>query len=150
VGRVETHPSPQPLVNRLHPGQVRYGRQFDDQSFGVIDFKTASAKPEHLAIYGRQLHGYAYALENPAPGAFGLSPISRLGLLAFEPNNFENQVGSASLTGRLSWVEIPRDDQKFFRFLDDVVSLLEQPEPPKASPDCEWCRYRGESRRLGV
>jgi CRISPR/Cas system-associated exonuclease Cas4 (RecB family) len=71
-------------------------------------------------------------------------------LLAFEPNNFENQVGSASLTGRLSWVEIPRDDQKFFRFLDDVVSLLEQPEPPKASPDCEWCRYRGESRRLGV
>ena len=26
---------------------------------GVIDFETASAKPEHLAIYGRQLRGYA-------------------------------------------------------------------------------------------
>jgi hypothetical protein len=123
---------------------------FDDKTYGVIDFKTSSAKPDHLAIYGRQLHGYAYALENPASSAFGLNPISRIGLLAFEPNNFANQIGSASLTGCLAWVEIPRDDQKFFQFLDEVVNLLEQPEPPKASTECEWCRYRNNSRRSGV
>lgn len=122
----------------------------DDQTYGVIDFKTASAKPEHLATYGRQLHGYAYALENPAPRAFGLSPVSRFGLLAFDPNNFANQIGSGSLTGRLAWVEIPRDDHKFFQFLDEVVSLLELPEPPKGSAECEWCRYRNDSRKFGV
>ena len=50
--------------------------EFSDGSFGVVDFKTSAAKPEHIEFYSRQLHAYAYALENPAPGSLRLSPIS--------------------------------------------------------------------------
>jgi hypothetical protein len=56
-----------------------------DKTYGVIDFKTSTPRGDHLALYSRQLQAYAYALENPAPGAFGLAPVTKLGLLVFEP-----------------------------------------------------------------
>ena len=46
--------------------------EFDDGSYGVIDFKTSETKPEHAAFYSRQLHAYAYALQHPRQGAFAL------------------------------------------------------------------------------
>ena len=30
--------------------------EFDDGSYGVIDFKTTQTKREHVSLYGRQLH----------------------------------------------------------------------------------------------
>ena len=123
--------------------------KFDDNSFGVIDFKTSQVKPEHVSNYARQLHAYAYALENPAEGKFGLKPISRLGLLMFEPSLFSSKVdGSASLVGNLTWVELPRDDNAFLDFLADVLLVLDQPAPPDSSPMCQWCKYREASRLM--
>src|SRR5439155_10762617 len=54
---------------------------FDDGTYAVVDGKTCSTKDEHVMLYGRQLHAYAYCLEHPAPGKPRLAPISRLGLL---------------------------------------------------------------------
>ena len=124
--------------------------RFDDGSFGVIDFKTSSAKPGHLVLYARQLHSYAHALEHPAAGAFALGPVSRLGLLVFEPDAFAGRDGAALLTGGLAWVEIQRDDRILFEFLGEVLDLLDRPTPPEPSPDCEWCQYRSDARRLAV
>lgn len=60
---------------------------FDDGSYGVIDFKISNPSSESAAIYSRQLHAYAYALEHPAPGKLALSPVKKLGLLYFYPDN---------------------------------------------------------------
>jgi len=125
--------------------------RFNDGSYGIIDFKTAETKSEHIPLYSRQLHAYAHALENPSTGALALKPITKLGLLVYEPNNFlmhTNQ--SASLSGRLSWIEIQRNDKDFLRFLKEVVTVLEQPKPPGGNPACEWCKYRDTSRRIGL
>lgn len=123
--------------------------RFDDNSFGVIDFKTSQVKPEHVSNYARQLHAYAYALENPAEGRFGLNPVSKLGLLMFEPSLFSNASGgTASLSGSLTWVELPRDDNAFLDFLADVLAVLDQPLPPDPSPSCQWCEYRETSRQF--
>ncbi len=122
--------------------------RFDDRSYGIIDFKTSETRPEHVRLYGRQLHAYAQALENPSAGSFALSPISRLGLLAFRPSAFSNDSGgNALLGGDLRWIEIPRDDQGFANFMSEVVSVLELASPPEAATSCEWCRYRRESRQ---
>lgn len=122
--------------------------RFDDGTYGVIDFKTSEVKPEHLHIYTRQLHAYAYALENPASGKFALAPISKLGLLVFEPHEFSNEPGSKlSLHGKLGWIEIPRADQRFKDFLVEVLALLEQSSPPAQADNCLWCQYRNESRQ---
>ncbi len=122
--------------------------RFDDGSYGVVDFKTSQVKGSHVARYARQLRAYAYALEHPAPGKLALGPISRLGLLVFDPVAFDNRNdGSAALTGSLTWLEIRHDEDAFLTFIDDVLDVLERGTPPEPSPDCVWCRYREASRR---
>lgn len=112
----------------------------DDGTKGVIDFKTVDPKSDHLAIYGRQLHAYAMALEHPAAGKPEI--VSSLGLLCFIPDFFDAKDGEAGLFGPVQWIEVPRDDEGFERFLAEVVSVLEQDAPPPASPSCLWCRLR--------
>jgi len=117
--------------------------KFDDGTFGVIDFKTSKVKEENLAKYGRQLHAYALALENPTDGKLSRNPVSKLGLVVYEPNEFLKDGEEKSiLKGDLCWVEIPRDDSAFMKFLDDVITLLENPEPPDSEATCKFCAYR--------
>jgi hypothetical protein len=125
--------------------------EFDDGSYGIVDFKTTEPSPAHVPFYARQLQAYAFALENPAPGSLSLSPISRLGLLCVEPvimkKTTEGQVG---YYGETTWLEIPKDDQSFREFLTEVLTLLNQPEPPDANPQCVYCQYLDTSRQLGI
>jgi len=74
-----------------------------------------------------------------------------LGLVVFEPNTFAGGVdGHASLTGPVNWIEIPRDKLGFLAFLQQVLDVLELPDPPESSPTCGWCQYRAKSRTLGI
>jgi len=121
--------------------------QFDDGSYGVIDFKTTQAKSEHIPLYARQPHAYAHALENPKIGNFSVSPVSRLGLLVFEPKKYtQGKTGLVGFAGKVSWIEFERDAKSFKKFLEDVLDILELPEPPPHSSVCDWCKYRKETR----
>jgi len=121
--------------------------EFEDGTFGVVDFKTSEAKPEHLAFYSRQLHAYAYALEHPSPGGLALSPISRLGLLCVEPISLM-QVESDSLAfeGKVTWQECPIDEDSFHDFILLVLTTLEKAEPPQKGKYCSYCDYREAAR----
>jgi hypothetical protein len=121
--------------------------QFEDGSYGVVDFKTSEAKEEHIIFYGRQLQAYAFALAHPAPGKLQLSPVSKLGLLYFEPQHLDEvPPDGLSLIGPTKWVEIPQDENAFLDFIRLVSDLLSQPQPPAANPDCAFCAYREEAR----
>ena len=116
---------------------------FDDGTYGVVDFKTSQPKPYHVRFYGRQLHAYTYCLENPAPGKFALGPISRMGLLVVEPVAMDTTPdGHIAYLGNITWTEVPRDDEVFIAFLDQVITTLEAPEPPPPAEKCGWCQYR--------
>ncbi|OGO27648.1 MAG: hypothetical protein A2Z16_04655 [Chloroflexi bacterium RBG_16_54_18] len=121
--------------------------EFEDGTFGVVDFKTSEAKPEHLAFYSRQLHAYAYALEHASPGGLEISPISRLGLLCVEPVRL-TQAGTDSIAflGEVTWQECPKDENTFLGFIGLVLSTLEQPEPPQPGKHCSYCDYREAAR----
>jgi hypothetical protein len=121
---------------------------FDDGSYGVLDYKTSDPKAAHVALYARQLHAYALAMERPASGRPRFSPVTRLGLLAFQPRDFVHREGAANgidgfFGGGLHWCEIPRSDEAFFTFLAAVVTVLETPQAPPSSPACAFCAYRG-------
>lgn len=121
--------------------------RFDDGTYGVIDFKTTKPAEHHVAFYGRQLHAYAYALENAAAGKMSFSPITRMGLLCFDPSGMgEAPAATLNLNGPAVWVDIPVDMPVFEGFLDEVLTLLELPAPPKPAPDCGFCIYRDEAR----
>lgn len=124
--------------------------EFDDGSYGVVDFKTSESKPEHVAFYSRQLHAYAYALQNPAANAFSLSPVTRLGLLCVEPVAMDHAPdGRLAYMGSVTWLECPLDMDGFLAFIENVLALLERPEPPDPSPKCSYCLYRLEARQHG-
>ena len=125
--------------------------KLDDGSYAVIDFKTSETKSEHLPLYARQLNAYALSLENAAPGKFVLKPVTRLGLVVYEPEIFKAEPqGGASLEGSMTWIEISRQDEEFLQFMDEVLDVLDQTAPPVGSPGCEWCAYRDASRRTGL
>jgi hypothetical protein len=58
--------------------------------------------------------------------------------------------GRLSYAGEFTWLPCPKDYERFHRFLDEVLAVLDQPEPPASSPACVWCRYREEARSRGV
>jgi hypothetical protein len=118
----------------------------DDGTTAVIDMKTAEPGAANVEKYSRQLHAYALALENPASGP--ATTVSELGLLSFVPASFVGTDEKAALCGDLRWLEVERDDEAFLCFLTEVVSVLEQPEPPPASPECCWCAWHGDIRVL--
>lgn len=123
---------------------------FEDGSFGIVDFKTSVPSSKHIPFYSRQLHAYAIALEQPAPKKLALYPVSKLGLLAVTPDAMNRTAsGQIAYLGKVTWMEIPRNDEVFIGFLEEVLTLLEQPEPPEASPNCGYCLYRAEARQHG-
>jgi hypothetical protein len=124
---------------------------FEDGSYGIIDYKTSDASEEKAAFYSRQLSAYAYALENPAPGALSLSPITRLGLFIITPDRFEKMPnGETGFVTRTTWMNIPRDDATFLALLRDIVTLLDRLTPPDPAEDCGMCNYRKNYREAGI
>lgn len=123
--------------------------EFIDGSYGIVDYKTSDAKEEQIAFYSRQLTAYAYALENPAPGALHLSPISRMGLFVITPERFERgAAGEVIFVNRTIWMDVPRDDDAFLALLEVMVAVLDGPEPPEPSEECGLCAYREAMREL--
>ncbi|HUV16176.1 MAG TPA: PD-(D/E)XK nuclease family protein [Pelolinea sp.] len=143
----------QPFGPETHPNSCYISGIFDtlvkfeDDSYGIVDFKTTAPADHHVGFYGRQLHAYAYALENAAPGKLNYAPINLLGLLCFDPGAMdENPASRLNLSGPAAWVNIPVNRDGFLEFLDEVLTLLELPEPPAPHPDCAFCSYRDAAR----
>lgn len=133
-------------------GRLDHLAQFDDGSWGVIDFKTVEPSPDHARKYARQLHAYAWALEQAAPDGLLRTPVSRLGLYCLTPvavaaHEREHRV---LVELRPSWIEVERDDEAFRRFLAEVVDVLMQPLPPAPGAGCSCCRYTERRRALAV
>ena len=122
--------------------------RFDDGSYGVIDFKTSVTKGHQVNVYSRQLHAYAYALENPAPGKLNLAPVTKLGLLCVEPVDMLS-IGEDTYAykSQPTWIDCPRNDGAFLAFLGEVLDVLDRPDPPEGNPRCGWCLYRHQARR---
>ena len=118
---------------------------FDDNSFGVVDFKTSSVKDSNVERYSRQLHSYALCLENAADGKPALTPVSRLGLFVVEPTKLLKENKDYYFKNSVSWQEIPRNDEAFFEFLREVTALLSQDKIPAAGNSCSHCNYLREA-----
>ena len=132
---------PEHIMPVVVTGRIDTALSFDDGSYAIIDFKTSEPRDEHVPFYGRQLHSYALAAENPAVGTLRLYPVSTLGLLCIEPVAMMGLDDGVAYRGVAHFLEIPRDDDAFMAFLSQVLFVLERPEPPDAAPGCSFCSY---------
>lgn len=125
--------------------------EFTDGGYGIIDFKTTSTSSEHIELYSRQLHSYAFALERPAHGYLALNPITRLGLVCVEPTRlFRDNAGVLFYGGEVEWKEMERNDLAFEQFLGEVIDVLDQDQPPSKTKACGFCKYRESGRQTGL
>jgi len=125
--------------------------KFDNESYGVVDFKTTEIKDEHVSFYAKQLQAYAYALEHAAPTKLSLKPVTVLGLLCFEPRHMnQDEQGRLTYSGQVAWQPCTLDEANFLNFIGEVLAVLEQTVPPDAAEDCEYCQYRELARITNV
>lgn len=125
--------------------------ELEDETYGVIDFKTGNPNEKHFDLYGRQLNAYAYALENPAPGALQLSPVTKTGLLYFYPSRVSQESTDwLSYNAKIQWVEVQKDKESFLGFVAEVLDVLDLSKPPELSKDCQWCQYIGKLGGAGL
>jgi PD-(D/E)XK nuclease superfamily len=125
----------------------------DLSGFGLVDIKVCRANEAHLSLYQRQLFSCAFAIENATRITGCIGPIERMGLLMLELDTFVTIANSlAALVGPLEWMEVPRDDRVFLRFVAEVLGVLEQSIPPAPDRNCPWCAYRNlsDSSKRGV
>lgn len=121
--------------------------EFDDGSWGILDFKTTETTAEKAELYSRQLHAYAYSFENPATSPVilksqppALNPIKKLGILCFEPSELFLNNGQHAYKGGVKWIEIPYNIEKFLSFVKETLKVLSSPIP-EPTFDCNWCQY---------
>lgn len=123
-------------------GRLDIVAAFDDDSYGVIDFKTGSPNDENWRLYGRQLHAYTYALEHAAKGELSLSPITKLGLVYFYPTSMvQLNQDTIAYEAQPFWVPLEKNENGFLAFISDTLKLLSLPEPPAPNSNCQWCSY---------
>jgi hypothetical protein len=115
----------------------------DDGAYTIVELAVGEPDDLEAAATARRLHAYAHALERN-------DSIAGLGVLGFEADGASAAAGALTLSGRLSWRPIERDESSFFGFLAEALTLLERPTPPPGTALCPWCVYRDASRRTGL
>lgn len=130
-------------VSVYFKGRVDHLMQFNDGTWGLIDYKTTEIDQRKAKKYSRQLHAYAWALENSAPDEVCLTSVTRMGLLCLEPSTLHSFTRGEQATVELrpAWIEVERDDDAFARFLASVGQLLLREVPPPSSSGCSVCKY---------
>jgi hypothetical protein len=120
--------------------------KLDDGSYAVIDFKTTAMSPEKAEDYSTQLHAYKYALEHNKESKPHLSPITKLGILIFEPDINQkmkrNDISSFGIMHKVEWFEIKIDENKFVEYVKKVINLLGSDNMPDSESSCSFCEYR--------
>ena len=114
---------------------------FEDNTIGIIDFKTTHISKEKVLLYFNQLSGYSLCLEHNDENVNKKYEVKTLGLAIFEPDSFSQDSTRASLSGEFKWQEIPQDKPKFKDFLKEVAELLSQPQL-EPNNKCNFCKYK--------
>ena len=129
-------------------GRFDIASELDDGTWGIIDFKITDPTEDKIQKFFPQLHAYKFAFENPAFGK--PKKVSKMGVIAINPQEITFPGENVIFNAKPQYFEIKEDMERFFGFISEVADLLKGPTP-KASRDCQWCRYRvGFTKPVGV
>jgi hypothetical protein len=134
---------PEGILRCVLQGTLDFMVRGDDGACTVVELAVGEPGDAEAGAIARRLHAYAHALERN-------DPVAGLGVLCVEADGASAATGALTLTGRLTWRPIARDESSFFGFLAEALTLLERPTPPPGTALCPWCVYRDASRRIGL
>lgn len=91
--------------------------------------------------------------------------VSDMGLVVYTPSEFHTPTTAsggiaAALTGKLTYVRVPRDDDAFLQFLGEILDVLTLPEAPAPPPSkgrwggshssCPYCQFLHDARERNL
>ena len=118
-----------------------YIHHYTNNFYSVIDFKTTDMKNEKAHMYSNQLHSYALMLENPSKNDV-IAPVKRLGLFCFNPEKqTDHSDNSSNYKLETKWIEIERDDTKFYHYVTSILDLLHGKVKAESNPSCTTCNF---------
>jgi len=120
--------------------------EFEDKSYGIIDFKTTNLKDDKAESYRYQLEAYRHIFTYPGRIKKGptpkLSPITHMGVLQFFPNEiFDHKVDLCSLNLKMSYSKLEQDDDKFLERIEYILNILELDIEPEFNDNCFDCKF---------
>ena len=128
--------------------------EFEDKTYGIIDFKTTKISEKKADFYKFQLEAYATIFENP--GEINsiktplLKPVTKLAILQFDPLKIENKKGiNCNFIFDLGYVEL---ENRIYEQLIDRVTLaldiLQMNKPPIINENCNDCVFFKKQSQL--
>ena len=130
--------------------------EFEDKTYGIIDFKTTKISEKKADFYKFQLEAYATIFENP--GEINsiktplLSPITKLAILQFDPLKIENKNGmNCNFIFDMGYVEL--ENRIYEKLIDRVtlaLDILQMNEPPTINENCNDCAFFKKQSQLIV
>jgi hypothetical protein len=116
-------------------GKIDAALDFEDGTYGVVDYKASNKMGQNMVAYTRQLQAYAYAMSHNDDRDVHLSPITRLGVLQYKPCQFKlTGDGKAAMIGDIKWVELENNMADFVHFIVHEVApflMRDDVEPPE-------------------
>ena len=126
---------------------------FDDQTYGIIDFKTTNIKEDKAESYRYQLEAYRYIFTYPGSIKKGptpkLSPITHMGVLQFFPNEIFGQNNKGcQLNMEMSYSALKQDDKLFMDRITYILDILTNSSIPNINSNCFDCNFIKEQNLL--
>ena len=128
--------------------------EFEDKTYGIIDFKTTKISEKKADFYKFQLEAYATIFENP--GEINsiktplLSPVIKLAILQFDPLKIENKNGmNCNFIFDLGYVVL--ENRIYEKLIDRVtlaIDILQMNEPPAINEKCNDCTFFKKQSQL--
>ena len=128
--------------------------EFEDKTYGIIDFKTTKISDRKADFYKFQLEAYATIFEHP--GEINsiktplLSPVNKLGILQFDPLKIENKNGmNCNCIFDMGYVEL--ENRIYEKLIDRVtlaLDILLMNEPPLINENCNDCAFFKKQSQL--
>ena len=120
--------------------------KFDDESYGIIDFKTTQLSDDKADNYKYQLESYAQIFLNPGATKTAptpkLDPISQIGVLQFFPSEiYDHEKDNCKLNFKMSYVKLNRDENDFYKRVELYIDIVSKENPPDYSDNCKDCNF---------
>ena len=71
-----------------------------------------------------------------------LNPITHMGIMQFYPEVITKHTDcSCDFKMKTSYSPLERNEDEFYRFITNLIDLLEQPKAPDLNPECNFCNF---------
>jgi hypothetical protein len=117
--------------------------KFDDNTYGILDFKTTS-EDDKTQAYKYQLEAYAQIFENPGETGVAktpkLFPVSYMGLIQFTPKEiFEHNDTIYKQNFNINHYQLKRDVEDFYDHVTNLIDIIVGEKVPSFNNRCSVC-----------